>query len=111
MITLRKALRAAFDQIHFPKERISKHAGLILILSEKRRMKPLSLNGVMPSPQAIAEGAYPYFKRYHMVTGPKKPSALVQQFIAFVRPAEGSKILTRTGHWVVRSNDRVAQDE
>ncbi len=82
---------------------------LALILSEKRRMKPLSFNGVKPSPRAIAEGTYPYFKRYHMVTSPQKPSALARRFIAFVRSAEGSEILTRNGHWVVGGNNWVAR--
>ena len=72
-------------------------------------MKPLSLNGVKPTPKAIAEGTYPYFKRYYIVTGPKKPSAMARRFIAFVRSAAGSEILEQTGHWVVGGNNWVAR--
>lgn len=77
-----------------------------LILSGDRDLKPLSLDGVMPSVQAIADGIYPYYKRLFMITGPKKPPTLARQFIAFVRSAIGSEILTRTGHWVVQAKIR-----
>ncbi len=82
---------------------------LTLILTEKRRMKPLPFNGAKPTVNAIADGTYPYFKRYHMVTGPRKPSPLARRFIAFVRSPEGSGILARTGHWVAGSNNWIAR--
>lgn len=82
---------------------------LALILTEKRRMKPLSFNGAKPTVQAVANGTYPYFKRYHMVTGPREPSALARRFISFVRSPEGGGILARTGHWVAGSANWVAR--
>lgn len=82
---------------------------LSTILSEKRRMKPLSLNGVKPTPKAISDGTYLYFKRYFMVTAPKEVSSLARRFISFVRSAAGSEILTQTGHWVGGGKSWVAQ--
>ena len=72
---------------------------LALILSERRPLKALALNGVAPSPEAIADGVYPYYKTMFMVTG-SKTSQLARDFIGFVRSPEGRNILTQNGHWV-----------
>ena len=72
---------------------------LALILSERRPLKALVLNGVTPSPKAIADGAYPYYKTMFMVVG-SKTSQLARDFIDFVRSPEGRNILTQNGHWV-----------
>lgn len=73
---------------------------LAQIISEKRALQPLALNGVMPSLQAMAEGKYPYYKTFFMVSGPRT-SPLAQQFAVFVRSAAGREILEKNGHWVV----------
>jgi phosphate transport system substrate-binding protein len=72
---------------------------LAMILSEKRSLRALRLNGVEPSVKALANGSYPYFKSLSLVTGPTSPST-AQQFIAFVRSPAGREILSRYGHWV-----------
>lgn len=73
------------------------------LISEKRRLKALSLNGVVPSPETIRDGSYPYYKRLFLVTAPK-PSPATQQFILFVRSKTGQGVLVRNGHWVVEAN-------
>lgn len=72
---------------------------LALILSEKRAMRALPLNGVAPEVGTIADGRYPLFKQMYIVTG-ARPSAAVQGFIDFVRSPAGRQILAQTGHWV-----------
>ena len=72
---------------------------LALILSEKRALKALALDGVLPSAQTLAEGSYRLYKQLLVVTGPKTPPE-AQAFVAFVRSAAGREILQQTGHWV-----------
>lgn len=72
---------------------------LSLILSEKRRLKPLALNGITPTASSIADGSYPYYKTFFLVTR-ADPPPLAQQFIEFVVSSSGHDILSRTGHWV-----------
>lgn len=67
------------------------------IISEKRALKALSLDGVKPSAKNIANGTYPHFKTFSMVVV-QKPSGLSKQFIDFVRSETGHKILTESGH-------------
>jgi len=71
---------------------------LAQIVSERRALKPLALNGATPSITALAEGKYPYFKTLFMVSGPK-PRPIAQAFIAFARSAEGRQILAENGQW------------
>ena len=74
---------------------------LCQIISEKRTLNILSLNGVRPSVRTLANGTYPYFKDLYIVTGPKS-SPLVRLFIAFVFSPSGQSILSNTGHLVTR---------
>jgi phosphate transport system substrate-binding protein len=74
-------------------------SSLALILSEKRPLKVLKLDGVDPTPKNIASSAYRYYKRLFLVTGAKRPAAL-QRFAAFIQSPAGRKILAQTGHWV-----------
>jgi phosphate transport system substrate-binding protein len=72
---------------------------LALLLSEKRALKALALDGVVPSAQTIANGSYPLAKQLLIVTGPKTPPDALA-FVAFVRSAAGREVLQQTGHWV-----------
>jgi len=74
-------------------------SSLALLISEKRALKTLSLNGVSPSPKTIASGAYPLFKSIYVVTS-AKPSALTQKFVAFLRSPSGRETLAQLGHWL-----------
>lgn len=72
---------------------------LALILSEKRPIKPVAIDGVVPGVAAIANGLYPYFKILYLITMPKA-SKRAQEFMAFVRSPAGRLILGELGHWV-----------
>lgn len=72
---------------------------LALVLSERRAMRPLSLDGVTPDVKALAEGRYPLSKTMYLVT----PTALtppVQGFVDFIRSPSGRALLAQNGHWV-----------
>jgi len=73
---------------------------LAQIVSEKRSLNILPLNGVIPSIKAIADRIYPYYKKFFIVTGPKS-SPITKHFIEFINSPEGVKILTKTGHFVL----------
>jgi phosphate transport system substrate-binding protein len=72
---------------------------LALLISEKRPLKALSLNGVTPSPKTIANGSYPLFKSIYVVTA-AKPSELTAEFMRFLRSPSGREIVTQLGHWL-----------
>lgn len=72
---------------------------LALLLSEKRALKALALDGVVPSAQTLANGSYRLSKQMLIATGPKTtPEA--RAFVTFVQSAAGREVLQRTGHWV-----------
>ena len=73
-----------------------------LILSEKRHLKALALDGRVASPQSIADGSYPIIKTLYFVL-PAKPSQLVKDFLDFTFSSEGRTILERTGHQAMPS--------
>ena len=70
---------------------------LALLLSEKRPLHPIAIDGVAPSTKALAEGKYPYAKSVYIVTRGGAPEPLAK-FIEFVRSAEGRRILAENGH-------------
>ena len=72
-------------------------SSLSLILGEGRPLRALALDGVAPTPVSIDDGSYSILKTFYFVLGPN-PSELALKFIAFVRSAEGTAILRRTGH-------------
>ena len=78
-----------------------------LIVTEKRAMKALHVDGVEPNSKNVAEGQYRYYKPVLLVT-PHTMSPRVQKFIAFVRSPAGREILIRTGHVPV-DNFAIAQ--
>lgn len=74
-------------------------SSLALIVSEKRALRALKLDGREPTPMNAASGAYPYYKRLFLVTGAKRPAA-VERFITFVQSPAGRKILAGNGQWI-----------
>lgn len=70
---------------------------LAIVVSEKRRIRILSLSGVKPTVKSVQDGTYPWTKTFYMVTRPT-PSPTAGKFIRFVRSPEGKAILTRVGH-------------
>ena len=84
---------------------LEKHTGsfgpstLAIILSEKRELKALRINGIEPSASALSAGIYPYYKPLYFVTTSKTSDA-ARKFIAFAQSNAGQRILRRTGHAV-----------
>ncbi|MGE5698821.1 MAG: substrate-binding domain-containing protein [Deltaproteobacteria bacterium] len=69
---------------------------LSLLVSEKRQVRVLALDGIVPSMRAIADGSYPYAKTLYMVTR-KNPPLEIRRFIEFVRSPAGAAILAKNG--------------
>ena len=72
---------------------------LAVIVSERRPLKALALDGVEPTPANAAKKSYPLYKSLYFVTGAKR-SAAVKRFIAFVQSPAGHQILADNGHWI-----------
>lgn len=72
---------------------------LALIVSEKRKLRALKLDGREPTPMNAASGVYPYHKRLFLVTGAKRTAA-VERFADFVQSPAGRKILLNNGQWI-----------
>lgn len=68
-----------------------------LVLSERRNLKVLKLDGVAPSAKALADERYGLQKRLYLVTVPRSGPA-AREFVAFVQSRTGRAILERTGH-------------
>lgn len=73
---------------------------LAQIISEKRALRPLTLNGVIPSLQTLADGRYPHSKTFSLVST-SGASPLARQFINFVRSPAGQRILEKNGQFQV----------
>jgi phosphate transport system substrate-binding protein len=69
---------------------------LALVVSEKRKIRILSLAGIVPSTAAVRDGSYPHTKTFFLVTGPN-PSPAAERFIRFVLSPAGKSILARVG--------------
>jgi phosphate transport system substrate-binding protein len=78
---------------------------LAQILSERRRLKPLALEGIEGTLQALRDGRYPHAKTMELITKPQ-PAPLVEAFLGFVRSPEGQRILASSGHLVTGANAR-----
>ena len=70
---------------------------LSLIRSEKRPLKILSFDGILPDPENTANGSYPFVMTYSMLTKPEPPE-VVRDFVDFVRSAAGRRILEESGN-------------
>jgi phosphate transport system substrate-binding protein len=74
---------------------------LALVISERRAIRVLALNGIEPTLRAAADGSYPFIKTFCMVIR-KNPHDNVWRFIDFVRSPEGAAILAKNGQLAVR---------
>ena len=70
---------------------------LALIESEKRPLVALAIDGVQPSVANLVNGKWKLVKPLYLVVGPQS-GALAQRFVAFVRSAEGRRLLASAGH-------------
>jgi phosphate transport system substrate-binding protein len=73
---------------------------LALIISEKRPLRALKLDGVEPTPDTCNSGQYPLVKHFYLIL----PSVIpphVQDFIEFIKSTDGALVLTQNGNSVV----------
>ena len=69
---------------------------LLQMISEERTLRPIAIDGVLPSPAAVADGSYPYFKVFHAVHG-ADPSEDARAFVAFIRSEAGAALAEELG--------------
>jgi phosphate transport system substrate-binding protein len=69
---------------------------LAQIVSEKRPLEPLVIDGRQPSLAALRSGAYPYHKRFVAVTLEGAPAGALR-LLEFLRSREGQQALTASG--------------
>jgi phosphate transport system substrate-binding protein len=74
-------------------------SSLAVIVSEKRALRALKLDGREPTLINAASGAYPYYKRLFVVTATQRPAA-VSRFLIFVQSPAGRRILESNGQWI-----------
>lgn len=72
---------------------------LALIRAEARKLRPLKLDGVEPTPENARAGRYPMVKQFFFVL-PRESTAEAQAFLAFVSSPPGRRILEQTGHYL-----------
>jgi phosphate transport system substrate-binding protein len=60
------------------------------------RLRALALDGVAPTAAAVRSGAYPLVRRSLLLTR-ATPPAHVARFLAFVRSAEGARVIGASG--------------
>ncbi len=70
--------------------------GFISIGHIDKTVKPLKLNGVMPSQENARNGSYPVVRKLYMNTR-GKPSRIVQAFIDYIRSPAGEAIVKKMG--------------
>ncbi|MCB1915779.1 MAG: substrate-binding domain-containing protein [Rhodocyclaceae bacterium] len=70
-----------------------------LLRAEGRRLTMIALDDAAPTPQALADGSYRFYKPYFIVTRNDAPT-MIQDFVAFVRSDEARAILEANGHLV-----------
>jgi phosphate transport system substrate-binding protein len=68
-----------------------------LLLSEQRRARALSINGVAPTSEHVSSGRYPYAKTMYLIHTPGT-SAAADGFIDFMLSSAGRKVLAGIGH-------------
>ncbi len=74
---------------------------LSIILSEKRPLKSIPLNGATPILKSAGDGRYPYLKDIYIVTN-QNTKPLAKEFILFIQSPGAKKILTDNGHFPVK---------
>ena len=69
-----------------------------LVVSEKRKIKALSVDGAAPTLSNVAAGKYPYTMTLSLVYKRDKYRGLIKDFIEFVFSRDGQKLLSDNGH-------------
>ena len=69
-----------------------------LIAAEKRKIKPLSVEGIPPTPPNVSAGKYPYAMTLYLVYKTDNVKGAIKDFIEFVFSWDGRKILSDNGY-------------
>jgi phosphate transport system substrate-binding protein len=69
---------------------------LVQLLTEKRNLRFVAIDGVEPSLQDYEKGVYPFGKKLYLVIGAKQNPA-VARFVAFLRSPKGVAALREAG--------------
>ncbi len=77
---------------------------LTALLSERRRLTPIAVDGVAPTVENLASGTYRFSKVLSVVVS-AAPAPSVQSFMRYLLSAEGATILTEYGNLPVGAND------
>jgi phosphate transport system substrate-binding protein len=72
---------------------------LAQLVSEKRSLHALQIDGVAPTPAALRKGSYRLWVPLYFATGTRS-SPRAREFIAFTRSAAGAALLSRNGYLV-----------
>ena len=72
---------------------------LAQLLSEARLLKPLTVDGVAPTPAAVRAKKYPLTMTMYVVTGPKS-SRTALEFARFIGTPVAAATLEKMGYWV-----------
>lgn len=65
--------------------------------AEGLRLKALRLDGVIPTPESLAAGSYPMFKRFYLIANPER-APIAADFVAFLQSLTATEILSASGH-------------
>lgn len=71
---------------------------LALVSSEKRRIRPIAVEGISPVDRSGANAKYPYAVTFHLVYAKQGMRGITKEFLRFIRSREGERILRRSGH-------------
>lgn len=74
---------------------------LALILSEKRPIHALKLNGIAPTPEACISGEYPMIKHFYFILPKQQLPSHVKAFLDFVESEHGQDILIDNGSYPI----------
>ena len=69
-----------------------------LISSEKRKIKPLAVDGISPVGKNGVNDKYPYFMTFYLVYRKDRTTGAVGRFIDYIDSKEGEKNLRMNGH-------------
>ena len=74
------------------------YSSLVLLQERERRgLRVLALDGVVPSPEAVERGDYPWYLTFGLVHAEGAPRAL-RDFVAFASGPEGRKLAQKNGY-------------
>jgi phosphate transport system substrate-binding protein len=69
-----------------------------LALATKGGVKPVAIDGVAPTAEAVNKGKYPYARVLRLYTDKTKETPATQEFLQFVQSKQGQQILDQLGY-------------